>query len=246
MADCEAACIFYRLAAEMNKVPLIGLTYAFAGTCWGLLWLRRKSEAALRALSAVMLAIAALNGYIELWPRWKSVGFETAALLLVLVFLWPYSLLSIRLMESTGVARGKRAFFSSQLPVIYLLFLGMVLVNLHDLSTFDDPPLAMYIFMVLVCVLHVPAFVAGKTRMAEYQAKLGRSPAFPGTNGPPSARVRSAGLALATTLFIALVVEGVVGSDWLLLSLDAALSGALALLFLISSGRGWKSLVSKS
>lgn len=221
------------------RLPIFAITYAATGALFAFLWLRENSVRALQALSGVILAIAALNGYAEEWSSLKSIRFENAALLLIAGFVWPYSVMSVRLMQQAGVARGRKAFLSSVLPLVYLTFLGMILLNLRDLSTADNPPLAMYVWMIFICALHVPCFAAGKSKTLENQRKTELSASTSTSLGLPIDALRQALLALAIPLCIVLAFQLTIRDDWELFFLDFGMSVTVALLFLIASNRGW-------
>jgi len=224
--QCDAEFIKRRCSPNMNE-PLFGITYALAGvTCLAAGFQRRKF---LLPLSGVMIVVAALNTYVEEWPNLKLIKFEVAAPLLLFGFLWPYTALSMSLMEKLGIQGRLPRFVSSFLPVIYAMAVGVVL-NVPTFGTLENPPLVLFVFIVFLVVLHVPGFVAGKSKAIKNQEF---------TSGPLTGMrshlpLKIIILVLATPLFVVLLLQITKRDDWRLFGSDAVLTAAIATLFVIA------------
>lgn len=214
------------LIPSLTTFPLFGVTYGLAGVVCGLLWLRGHKNKVLRSLSAVILVIAALNISVEEWGGFQRSRFENAALFLIGFLLWAYATLCIRLMEEVGVAGGRTAFLSSFLPFFSVVLVGLALA-LPSLLKLENPPLALYMFIVLICFIHVPAFAYGKTQAM-------RAPIEDSNLGLSTSLLRRAIVALVAPLLVELTLQAVLRDDWRLFSLNVGMTLAIVALLLVS------------
>jgi hypothetical protein len=208
----------------MNE-PLFGITYAVAGvTCLAAGFHRYKL---LLPLSGVMIVVAALNAYVEEWPNSRTIKFEVAAPLLLFGFLWPYTALSMSLMGKLGIQGRRQRFVSSFLPLIYSVAVALIL-NVRAFGTLENPPLVLYVFIVFLVVLHVPAFAAGKTKAINNQEFTSLQ------QTQIQLPLRIVNLVLATSLFVILLIQVTNREDWRLFGSDAVLTTAIGALFVIA------------
>ena len=201
------------LAQILMRLPSFAAAYVAAAMVFGLWWFRGERGKVLLPLSGVLLAVAGLNGYAEQWGNLSHLRFQDAGVILVGGFLLPYSILCVRLMERAGIARGGAAFVSSFLPFVYLLALGLLL-NLRQMPTADNPAFSLYIFLIFMCALHIPAFAFGKNRAIRAQSKL-EDLQIPHSGGRTSL-LRQVIAALGTPLLIVLIFQTLAPKDWTL------------------------------
>ena len=216
------------------RLPFFGLAYGLAGTACILWGLRKNNPKILRALGALILFFGVFNAYAETWKTLRRMSFENATFLLLAGFLCVYTWFILQLMEQAGIARGRAAFVSSFLPVVYLLSVGLMYA-LPELRTLENPPLAVYSFLVLIFFIHVPAFAFGKskaTKSAPETSNLVSSGRKKSSNFFPEAL-----FALATPLLITLVVQITMRDDWRLFGSNAAATSAIALLLASATKR---------
>jgi hypothetical protein len=183
-------------------------------------------------LSGVLIVVAALNTYVEEWPNLKLIKFEVAAPLLLFGFPWPYTALSMSLMEKLGIQGRRQRFVSSFLPLIYSVAVALVL-NVPALGTLENPPLVLYVFVVFLVVLHVPAFAAGKSKAIKNQ-EFATGP-LPET--PSQLPLKIIILVLGTPLFAIFLLQITRRDDWRLFGTDAVLTGAIATLHVVARHR---------
>jgi hypothetical protein len=223
----EYAMMFSQFIA---RLPLFGIAYGVTGVACGLWWLRNNHKA-LKAVCGVILAVAIVNGYVEEWGRLKRIRFDYAVLLLIVIFLWPYTTLCIRLMENLGITNRLAAVWSSYLPVVYLLMTGMALAS-PGMIKLENLPLAFAYFLALVCSLHVPAFAAGKSQAMNVLGSPKTSQAL--ARRSSTSLLRGAITALGAPLYIALIVQNTMRDDWRLFGADVVITVAIISLCLIS------------
>jgi hypothetical protein len=216
------------------KLPFFGLAYGLAGTACILWGLRKNNPKILRALGAVILFFGAFNAYAETWKTLRRISFENATFLLLAGFLCVYTWFTLQLMEQAGIARGRAAFVSSFLPVVYLFILGFGL-NLQQAETLENPPFVAYVFLVLVLFIHVPAFAFGKSKATQTGSKP-TSPVSPDRKNSNHFFPKAL-FALATPLLITLVVQITMRDDWRLFGSNAAATSAILLLLASATKR---------
>jgi hypothetical protein len=209
------------------SAPLFGITYSIAGATCFIVGIRKLR---IMPLGGIMIVVAALNIYVEIWPIPKY-SFESAASLLLIGFLWPYTALSMGLMEDLGIAGRHRRFVSSFLPLVYVLALGFVML-LPRLKTLENPPLALYIFIVFLSVIHIPGFVAGKSQVMGGKTYGRASRAYASNNYTSLLRIPL--LSLSPPLLIIFLVQVTTRDDWRLFCSNAVLTVAITLLFALA------------
>ena len=213
------------------SIPFFAIAYASAGTACAL-WRFRNVDAKLfHSLGALIFSIAAVNAYVEEWRILKTIEFESAVCLLTIGFLAAYTALSIRLMGQFEIS-GRMAVRYSYLPIVYLFSLGLVLAS-PDLKKLENPPLAFYIFLVLACGLHVPAFAAGKSQATKAQ---GLSVA-PHDRPEYLSGLRTPLFALGLPLLVTIAIQASVRDDWRLFGANVAMTIAITSLFVVG---GWR------
>jgi hypothetical protein len=216
------------------SVPFFGTTYAVAGTICVLLGLRKTHLRILSVLGALFFAVAVLNLYVENWASLKTLDFHSTTSLAAIGFLAAYTSLSLRLMQQAGVSSLRAAFFSSYLPVLYALAVGLTAAA-GSMQSLENPPLVFYTFIVLICILHVPAFIAGKTQAMRARGQLQTSRQI--------GVMRSIGLlrwpllALGAPLLITLIIQVTTRTDWRLFGINAVLSASILTIFAAAQTR---------
>src|SRR5579863_4917091 len=216
-------------AQDIIRLPLFGIAYAMAGIAFGSFWLCVSADSVLRALSGVVVAMATLNAYIEGWEPLRRIRPEYAVLVLIILFLLPYAFLSIRLMELQEGMCFRPAVWSSYLPIVCLLFLGLGMA-LGSQRTTDNLPKMLFVGIALICVLHVPMFAYGKGDVVK--AMRNASVRNAGISRLSPDIFRRAVLSLAAPLLVVLVLQSAIGKDWTLLGTDAVTTAAILSLFL--------------
>lgn len=213
------------------QLPLFGITYAATGIASGVWWLRGARNRVLPALSGVIVAVAALNAYVEGWGVLKRTLPDYAVWFLLVIFLVPYATLSIRLMEQMEGMSWRPAVWSSYLPIVCLLFLGLGMAIGPRGST-DNRPLALFVGVTLVCALHVPAFAYGKGDVV----KIMRSSGIPNAGTPKLSPgvLKQAAVALGVPLLITLGVQLAARDDWKPFGINVVMTAAILALFLLS------------
>ena len=143
------------------RLPPFAVTYVVAGAACLIFGFRRHKS--LLALGALLISIATINAYIEEWPSSDHGNFASVAPALLFVFMLAYTALTMSLAEKVGGKTFSRRFVVSMLPFLYLLLLGVV-IELPHFGDLQNPPLALYLCIILTVVLHVPAFAGGKSK----------------------------------------------------------------------------------
>lgn len=214
-------------------LPLFGITYGVTGIVSGAWWLRQVHSRALLALSGVIVAMAALNAYVENWAMFERTRPDYTICLLLAIFLLPYATLSIRLMEQMEGMTWRPAIWSSYLPLVFLLLIGLAMAIGPGGST-DNRPIALFIGVALVCVLHVPMFAYGKGDVVKIMRSSGISGAGISKMLPEILKQAIAGLAMP--ILITLGIQVAMRDDWELFGINVVMTVAILSLFLISRG----------
>ena len=216
------------------NVPLFGITYLISGTAC-VLWSFRKVEARLiQTLSALFFVIAAMDGCIEKWTDLKRFGFEGPMLLISVGFLCAYTMLDLNLMERVGIKKRSTAVVSSFLPIVYALSVGFALA-LRDVKADENPPLTVYVFLVLIFAIHVPAFAFGTSQATKVLGlrilpHANRLEYFSGLRTPL--------FALGLPLLATLIIQAFTGDDWRLFGTNAVMTIVVASLFAVARVNG--------
>jgi hypothetical protein len=213
----------------MMSIPFFAIVYAFAGTACVFWRFRNPNAQPLHSLGVLIFSIAAINGYIEEWRILRTIKFESAICLLTIGFLAAYTALSICLMGQLGISR-RVAVVSSYLPFFYLFAIGLLIAS-PELKGLENPPLAFYIFLVLVCGLHLPAFAAGKSQATNVQ----------GLRSLPDADrlkylsgLRTPLFALGLPLLVTFAIQVSVRNDWRLFGANVLITIAITSLFAVT------------
>jgi hypothetical protein len=214
-------------------LPRLGLIYSVPGVVCVILSFQERRPKLLRQLGALILLLAAFNVYVEEWRAIGSANFITISVALIVGFLVAYTHWTIQLLKQAGVDRKGFAFRIAFLPIVYALSISVALL-LPQIQAMENPPLVIYCFVALICVLHVPAFAFGTSR------------ALGGTDGPlnwvplktQSTPVRDVLLALSLPTFASLLLQLATPGDWRLFFLDVTIVFAISILFAIAGGRG--------
>jgi hypothetical protein len=211
------------------NIPFFGIAYAFAGTACVLWRFRNVDAKPLHSLGVLIFSIAAINAYIEEWRTLKTIKFESVVCLLTIGFLAAYTAVSICLMGQLGISR-RVAVLYSYLPVVYLFSIGLVVAS-PELKELENPPLAFYIFLVLACGLHVPAFAAGKSQATKVQGlrilpHADRLEYFSGLRTPL--------FALGLPLLVTFAIQASVRHDWRLFGANVVMTIAITSLFAVT------------
>jgi hypothetical protein len=214
-----------------RHVPALGLAYALTGIVFGAWYFRADKNRILRALCGVILAVAALNVYVEECGDYRRSQFENITFLLIIALFWQYGSLCVRLMEKAGIANRSSAISSSFLSIFGVCLVGLALAS-RGLMPLENPPLAVFLFIDLCCFIHVPAFAFGKSQATRSMA--GRNARDEVDAEPRPNLLRKATIALAAPLLVVFALQVSSSNEWRLFSADAGMTLALASLILVS------------
>lgn len=212
--------------------PVFGLTYCASGILSVLGGLLSRNERSLIKLGVVILVFSVFDAYVEEWRSSYANTFMSLSILLLLAFFLAYTEWSVALMRHVVPARRGHLYLIAFLPIVWMLS-GSMLLLLPRFQKWENPPMAVYAFLVFICVLHVPAFAAGKDKTlktADKQFLLSPSD-FPPLLLP------GAIAALLTPTLVTLCVQIAARDDWRLFSLNAILVGANLALTMIARPR---------
>jgi hypothetical protein len=219
----------------LKGLPLFALTYALSGVIFGIWCFRRDGARVLRPLVGVILVLSLSNGYTEMWPFQKNHENWASLLPLCVIFLVLYSLLCVRLMQEAGIGANswKSAVFATRLPWLYMLAIGML--QSPRSTNFENPPFAVYVFILLCCALHAPMFAAGKIQAIKLRRmNFAHNPS--GTD-----LIHPAMVALGAPLLLILVFQIGKPDDWRLFGVNLVMSVTILSLFYIALV--WKTAV---
>ncbi len=200
-------------------IPLLGLTYCVSGAVYIFRGLLGRGAKPLVQLGSVILVLAAFNVYVEEWTGPHGHSFIAIAILLIMGFIGTHTQWSIALMRRVAVAPRRSLFSIAFLPIVWILSASVVLL-LPGLETWENPPLAVYTFIVFICVLHVPCFAAGKTKALKAVGQRDRPVAS------SSSFLWDAFIALIAPTLVTLFVQLTARDDWRLFSLNIASAAA--------------------
>jgi hypothetical protein len=210
------------------SAPLCGIAYGLSGIA-GLLWGLRKRKS-LQAVSVVILLVGAIDTYSEEWVVLKR---SDLAFPLLVGFLWAYTTLSMGLMKQAGITKARAAFTHSFLPVVYALAGGFAFFLPDIMKTDENPPLTLYVYLLLILAIHIPAFAFGRGRAI--QSGVGASPTVHGSNLQIySTYLWRPLLVLGVPLFACFSIHAVNRGDWRLFWSNLALTIVLGSLFVIT------------
>lgn len=212
--------------------PLVGIVYALAAVGCAAWAIRRKTDRIPWSLSGLIFSIAILNVYVEEWPALKRLGFGYAVPILLVLFVLPYRSFCLRLIERTGLRPGFVKEQYSFLPLVYAGFVALAIV-VPFFAQGGNPVYTLFVFIVVVCALHVPMFASGRSKIAEFVAKSG----IVRTEAPPDISwgfFTTAMAILGIPLVLTLIVQAVVHDDCRLFTVDAVLTAIIFLLLVIS------------
>jgi uncharacterized protein involved in cysteine biosynthesis len=108
-----------------------------------------------------------------------------------------------------------------------------VLLLLPQFQDLENPPVAVYAFLVLMSVLQVPAFAAGKDRILKAADKR----LLPDVSGSSLSFPIVVSVFLLVPILITLFIQILVRDDWTMFSLNAIFAGANLALVMISRPR---------
>lgn len=176
--------------------------------------------------------MGALDAYVEGWGVLRQARPDYAVWFLLAIFLLPCATLSIRLMEQMEGMSWRTAVWSSYLPIVFLLFLGLEMA-IGPRGLVDNRPFALVIGVTLICVLHVPRFAYGKSDVVKIMRKseiLGA-----GTSKLSPEILKGAAAGLGVPILINLSIQVATRGDWRLSGINVVMTAAIFSLFLISS-----------
>jgi hypothetical protein len=219
---------------QIGQWPWFGTSYV---TC-GLLWMAYVSlrfapnvRKLFLPLGGLMIGMGALSGFVEQWSNLKDVPFKPVALFILIIFFWPYRALCVQMIRAQGIDRSSMVERFSFLPLIYILLFSVWLLTPKFLEE-ELPPLELYVWIVLVCVLHVPMFGLGKSAAIKFLEQ---------TSFPENSREKfsagvwgNAAVSLCVPLLITFIVQCKMGDDWRLFGINAVMTVVLLSLLLIS------------
>jgi hypothetical protein len=143
-------------------MPALGLVYFVAGVTYITCGFLKGKPSLLRQLGAVTLSVAAFNTCVELRRYFASsnppIGFLAIYVALIFGFLGAYTAWIIQLLRYAEIT-GSR-FRTAFLPLVYALSLSVTLL-LPRIVTLENPSLVIFCFVVLICILHLPALAWG-------------------------------------------------------------------------------------
>lgn len=212
--------------------PLVGLVY-FLGAVGCAIWaIKRRTNRLLWPLSGLTLVVAILNIYVEKWPTLKQFPFEFAVPILIVLFVVPYRSFGLRLIERTGLRPALAKEQYSGLLEAYALFAGVGVALLFQ-GKGENPPFGLFAFIVFVCVLHVPIFAFGRSKIAEFVARSANVRPQPAPDISWSF-FTTVGIILGIPLVVTLIVQAVLHDDYGLFTVDAVLTAIIFSLLVIS------------
>jgi len=209
-------------------VLLFGVTYLVTGVLCAASGLLGKRMRPLPVLGILILVVSAFNIYIEFWKSSCIRTFVGISTILLICFLVVHAEWTIALMGRVVSAKRAHLYFIAFVPLIWMLG-ASVLVLLPQFQALENPPLAVYAFLVLMSVLQVPAFAAGKDRIVKTVDKR----LLLGVSGSSSFPLVVSVFLLVPTL-IMLFIQILVRDDWAMFSLNAIFAGANLALVMIS------------
>jgi len=210
-------------------VPLFGVTYLVTGVLCAASGLLGKRMRPLRVLGILILVVSAFNIYIEFWKSSSIRGFVVITAILLVCFLAVHAEWTIALMGSVVSAKRAHLYHIAFVPFIWMLG-ASVLLLLPQFKDLENPPVAVYAFLVLMSTLQVPAFAAGKDRILKTVDKR-LLLAFPGSS---SSFPLVVSVFLLVPTLITLFIQILVRDDWTMFSLNAIFAGANLALVMIS------------
>jgi hypothetical protein len=214
------------------NVPLFGVTYLVTGILCAASGLLAKRMRPLRVLGILILVVSAFNIYIELWRSSYIHTFAVITAILLICFLVVHAEWTIALMGSVVSAKRAQLYSIAFVPFIWMLG-ASVLLLLPQFQDLENPPVAVYAFLVLMSTLQVPAFAAGKDRVL----KTVDTRLLLGVSGSPSSFPLVVSVFLLVPTLITLFIQLLVRDDWTMFSLNAVFSGANLALVMISRPR---------
>jgi hypothetical protein len=171
-------------------LPLSGIAIAVAGSAsiiWGAC---KKNGESIKYLGATVLVTGAFNAYIEDSRALTTlVEFKNVVLILLIGFLWTYTMLVLSLLRKPQNRR-RGAFSASFLPLLYVLALGLA-IEVPSMKNDENPPAEAFLFLVFILAIHLPAFAFGRSRAEKVMGELEGVPKtnfkyFLSSIGPPS------------------------------------------------------------
>jgi hypothetical protein len=212
-------------------LPLSGIAYVLAALGCAVWAICRKTDSVLPSLSGLIFSIAILNAYTEEWLVLKPFRFVYVLPTLMLLFLLSYRSLCLRLIERTGLRRALIKEMYSFLPLFYAGLAAIAIIS-PAFAKGENPPLALFIFIVLVCAVHVPMFAAGRSKVAKFVAA---SEIVTETHPDISWRFLTIAMTVTgTPLVLTLIVQAVVRNDYRLFAVDAVMTALIFSLLAVS------------
>jgi hypothetical protein len=219
---------------SVSQMPWFAIAYGLIGffsICYGLLR-RSRSKNSLLPLGGVAVSIGSFNWFAQ---HGILLNFETTVIILVVVFALTLRALSIRLMELT-VADRKLAERFSFLPLLYL-FLFFLVVSAKEFATFKNPPLAVFMFIVVACALHVCGFAFGKSQAIRRLAATDKLRPTTPDRSEFVAMWRYTAASLIVPTLLALGAQVTSYDDWRLMGINASVTGTLVCLIAVGCSR---------
>jgi hypothetical protein len=204
----------YLSRSDRLTIPFFGTVYGLSGIA-SFVWGTRRRES-LQALGITIAFVGAFNAYSE---EWKILSHLNIALPVFAGFLCAYTVLLMRLMGEVGIEKPGTAFAHSFLPVVYALGVSFAYFLPGMLKTDENPPLTLYVYLLLILAIHVPTFAFGKSRAIESGAAPSQSsdtfrlPSYFACLWPPL-------LVLMVPLVVCLLIQLVSRGDWKLFWLN--------------------------
>lgn len=204
----------------------VWVIYGTTGALGAIVGLLRKRLRTLAYVGAVLIALAALNRYVETWNQSGLSHFLETEIVLLMIFLGAYSWFAAGLLREPLKKNLTQRLWASGSLFLYAWCLGLLVIA-HVLKNDENPPFTMLVFLALVCVLHVPAFAAFNER-------------FSVRGGPPAPQASQASclfpvvLILVLSLAAAVVFQFSGSSDWRLLIPNAIISACISGLLLLT------------
>jgi hypothetical protein len=201
-----------------SQLTQFGLAYLISGVACVLYGLVDRRVRRSIELGLMLLVMASFNLYIENYGNMHGRTFIGMSVLLVLGFVGIYSHWIIALINQVIAAPRRYLFSLTFLPIVWFLSISLILVA-PGFARWENPPLALYMFVTFICVLHVPCFLVAKGKAQG--SILKRTAELPKTT---SLFIRSALIGFVAPALFILFVQLTARDDWRLFSLDIALS----------------------
>jgi hypothetical protein len=163
-----------------------------------------------------------LNACTEQWLLLKRFPFVYIVATILPVFALAYRSLCLRLIERTGLRPSFLKERYSFLPLVYCGLAASAIMS-PTFAKNENPLLELFLFIGLVCAVHVPMFAAGRSKIVKFVTSSG----IVANKGAPDFSwgfFATAIAILGTPLVLTLIVQAVEHNDYRLFLVDAVMT----------------------